>query len=141
MKLRNDDPHGIRMMLATRVGHSADPSAIAALAVAIWQELEAALEPMFEERGVAALYRRSLELAAEDHPCLAHAHDPEHHSGKFASLATILAEQEAVQASTILVALLNTFHELLTGVFGGSMFEKLLRSIWERHIDSHQAGR
>jgi hypothetical protein len=96
----------------------------------------ALLPPLFEESGVAAIYRKSLEITAAQHPCLADAHEPVRSPGKFASLGAVLVEQPSEHARAILVSLLNNFHDLLTGMFSGSMFERMLRSIWDSHSEA-----
>ena len=136
MQTKKDDPHDIHTMLVKRLGHRADASRIAAFAVSIWHEVEATLAPMFEESGVAAIYRKSLEMAAAHHPCLADAHESEFSPGKFANLGSVLLAQKSEHAWAMLVALLNNFHDLMIGMFSGSMVERMLRSIWDKHVDA-----
>jgi len=132
MQPRQDDAHGIGAMLSRRLGANADITQLAAFAVSIWHEVDAVLSPIFDETGVVALYKKSLDLTIDHHPCLATAHEQAHSTGKFAGLGAALSKQTAEYASAVIVYLLNTFHDLLTHLIGGSMFERLLRSIWDK---------
>ena len=57
--------------LADRVTDGADAEQVADAIVAIWLEIDQALNPIIGHRGVAALYNRSLNLTAAAHPWLA----------------------------------------------------------------------
>jgi len=126
------DAHGIQALLARRVGEGADPATIAAAAVSIWHEVDVALAQIIGKPGVAALYKRSLYLTLADHPCLVTAYEGSLRPGEFAGLEVALAQQTRVEASAAIIALLNTFHDLLTHLIGGSLFERLLRSVWDK---------
>ena len=121
MPFRKDDPQGIGIMLEKCLGEDADAATIATFAVSIWHEIEAALAPIFEESDVAAIYRRTLDLTAGLHPSLADAHECARSTGKFAGLAAALIEHEPEYGRAILASLLDTFHGLLSGIFGGTM--------------------
>lgn len=129
------DKHGIAAMLARRVGVDAEARQLATFSVLIWHELDVALSPMFGESGVMALYKKSVELAKERCPCLANVHESGQSPGKFACLGAVLFEQTAEDASAAIGWLLNTFHDLLTHLIGGSTMQRLLRSIWDRQPD------
>jgi hypothetical protein len=126
------DAHGIQAMLARRVGESADAVAIAAAAISLWQEVDVALAPIIGQPGVAALYKRSLYLTLVDHPCLVTAYEGLLRPGDFAGLETALSQQTPAEAAAAMAALLSTFHDLLTHLIGGSLFERLLRSVWNK---------
>jgi hypothetical protein len=127
------DDYGIVAMLARRVGQSADIEKVAAVAVAVWRDVDNALSPIIGDAGVAALYRRSLYSSLANHPCLAVAYENISPGGeRFAELETALLQQTPEVASAALLALLTTFHELLTFLIGGSLFERLLRSVWNK---------
>ena len=49
----------------------ADPTQIAAAVLAIWEEIDDALTPIVGAQGLVALYRRTVHLAAAQHPWLA----------------------------------------------------------------------
>lgn len=59
------------MPLANRVATDADPTRIAAVVLAIWEEVDDALTPIVGPLGLVALYRRTVHLAAVQHPWLA----------------------------------------------------------------------
>ena len=126
------DAHGIQALLARRVGEGADPATIAAAAVSIWHEVDVALAQIIGKPGVAALYKRSLYLTLADHPCLVTAYEGSLRPGEFAGLEVALAQQTRVEASAAIIALLNTFHDLLTHLIGGSLLERLLRSVRDK---------
>jgi len=127
------DDYGIAAMLARRVGEGADIGKVAAVAVVVWRDLDNALSPIIGDAGVAALYRRSLYSSLADHSCLAVAYkNITHDSEGFAELETALLQQTPEVASAALLALLTAFHELLTFLIGGSLFERLLRSVWNK---------
>jgi len=135
--MMHTDDHGIAAMLARRVGHSADSEKVSAVALSIWDEVDEALSPIIGKSGVTALYKRSLYTAIVDHPCLVTAYEGVTRNGKgFAGLDTALLQQTPQQGLVVLEALLSTFHELLTFLIGGSLFERLLRSVWDKPSDS-----
>lgn len=125
------DAHGIQAMLVRRAGSDADAAGIAAAALSVWRDIDRALAPIIGQPGVAALYKRSLYLTFVDHPCLVTAYEGALRPGEFEGLEVALSQQSAAQALTTICALLNTFHELLTHLIGGSLFERLLRSVWD----------
>src|SRR5687768_10983754 len=71
---------------------------IADAAVAIWQAIDAALAPVLGQRGVVALYQRSLHLASQTYPWLPCGPG----SGRLAldlpALRMVLARQNEAQA-------------------------------------------
>jgi hypothetical protein len=125
-----DDVHGIRAMLVRRAGESADSATIASAALSVWQDIDRALSPIIGQPGVAALYKRSLYLTLVGQPALVTAYEGALRPGEFEGLETALTQQTPAQALAMICALLNTFHELLTHLIGGSLFERLLRTVW-----------
>jgi len=119
-------------MLAKRIGESADAQTIAAAALLIWQDVDVALAPIIGQSGVAALYKRSIYLTLVDHPFLVTAYEGSLSPGEFVGLKTALSQQTPALALAAIISLLNTFHDLLTHLIGGSLFERLLRSVWDK---------
>jgi hypothetical protein len=119
-------------MLARRVGQDADAETIAATALQIWRDVDVALAPIIGQAGVAALYKRSIYLTLVDHPCLVTAYEGSLRPGEFVGLRTTLSQQTPAEASSATISLLTTFHDLLTHLIGGSLFERLLRSVWDK---------
>lgn len=133
------DAHGIKALLARRAGEGADAATIAAAALLIWRDVDQALAPIIGQPGVAALYKRSLYLALVEHPCLVTAYEGALRAGDFAGLETTLSQQTSDEASAAIISLLTTFHDLLTHLIGGSLFERLLRSVWDKPSSGNAA--
>ena len=102
---------------------------VADAAVTAWRELDAALSPIIGQRGVAALYQRSLYLTRIDYPWLAGVHQATVQAGEFAPLHTVLSQQTSATAAGACSALLATFRDLLTRLIGASLTEGLLPPI------------
>lgn len=81
--LMQADAHGIRAMLALRVGDGADAASTAAAALSIWRDIDVALGPIIGQPGVVALYKRSLYLTLVDHPYLVIAYESSLRAGDF----------------------------------------------------------
>ncbi|MEI8267271.1 MAG: hypothetical protein WCI59_16195 [Betaproteobacteria bacterium] len=102
--------------------------------VQLWGRLEGALRPVVGTRGVAALYGRSLQLAAALHPCLAKA---ESGSWKLMDLTLLrlqLASQtvdEAVQAG---LDHLGQFDQLLGSLIGNTVKDQILAPAWAPEV-------
>jgi hypothetical protein len=126
------DAHGIQAMLARRVGPGADAAAVGVQALVIWRDVDTALSPIIAQSGVAALYKRSLYLTLVDYPFLVSAYEGCLRQGDFVDLDKVLAQQPPEEAIRALAALLNTFHDLLTHLIGGSLFERLLCCVWDK---------
>jgi hypothetical protein len=116
--------------LAHRVGKDADAARIAEAIVSTWQEIDAALSPIIGQRGVAALYKRSLYLTGAAHPWLAATHGSVQPTMDLAALKSVFVQQTSADAAAAGNALLQKFHELLASLVGSSLTERLLRSVW-----------
>jgi hypothetical protein len=101
--------------------------------------IDAALSPIISERGVAALYRRSLFLIRHDRPWLDPAYAAEALPGDYAALGGALSGQNDADALRGADALLSTFHDLLVSLIGASLTERLLGSIFEKTPSSGDA--
>jgi hypothetical protein len=110
------------------VAQGANSSRIADAAVARWRRIDAALSPIVGQRGVAALYQRSLHLTRAAHPCLAGVQEGERGALTFAGLHTALSQQTNAGAAAAHDALVQTFYELLANLIGASLTERLLTS-------------
>ena len=108
---------------------SADASRIARGAIATLHAIDAGLAPIISQRGVAALYQRSLFLIRPGFPWLVAVYEGALVPGDFSSLQAALAEQSAEDAMLGTTALLNTFHDLLSSLIGESLTDRLLGSI------------
>lgn len=117
-------------MLERRVGDGANAAYVAETIVSIWREIDAALRPILGQRGVAALYKRSLHLCCPDLPWLAGLQQGLPTAMDLDALHSAFARQDSASAAAAGGDLLQTFHELLTSLIGPSLTERLLQSVW-----------
>jgi len=116
--------------LADRVTDGADAGQVADAVVAIWLEIDQVLHPIIGQRGVAALYNRSLHLAAVTYPWLAIDKPGFPVQVDPSALRSALAQRTAAEAAVGGNALFHAFHELLASLVGASLTDRLLRSVW-----------
>lgn len=102
---------------------------VAIAAVGRWETIVEVLSPILGQRGVAALYRRTLNLAGASHPCLIEAHESDEPLS-FKRLRRVLAQQSPDAAAAATDASLETFHGLLNSLIGISLTQRLLGSVW-----------
>lgn len=131
MFTRSQEDGQIAAPLAHRVGQAADAAQIAAAVFAIWEEIDDALTPILGPRGVAALYQRSLHLAAVAYPGLAARDESDPPAVGPAALKAALARRGSTAAAIAGNAFLQTFHDLLASLIGPSLSGRLLRAAWE----------
>jgi len=108
-----------------------DAARVAEALVSAWQYRLAALAPIVGQRGVAALYGRSLTLASTSHPWLAAAQGGMQTAVDLPALSAVLASQAAAEAAAGGHTLAKTFDELLTSLIGASLTGRLLGSLAE----------
>lgn len=116
--------------LTRRVAEDADSRQIAAAIRALWTDIETALQPIVGRRGVAALFMRTLHLAAARHPWLAPLKAGNDDAVDLGRLTAILAAQTPAQASEAGNALFRIFSELLVTLIGAPLSERLLLAAW-----------
>ena len=118
-------------MISTDSSKVTDDNAqmVAGAAVDRWVSMVGALTPVLGQRGVAALYRRTLIVAGRTHPCLLQAHE-DTEPICFEPLRKVLLQQPADQAAMATEASIETFHELLNSLIGIPLTQKLLGSLW-----------
>ena len=119
----------IHETLALLEAKGADSVLIADAAIAIWHKVDAALSPIIGQRGVIALYRRSIFIHRADYPWLMTAHDHTSRPDEFAALHTALSRQSSSVATATNGVLVHTFHDLLGKLIGASLTERLLQSV------------
>jgi hypothetical protein len=105
----------------------ADAQAVAEAAASDWRGIEAALSPIIGQGGVAALFRRSRQLAAVQHPWLT---KEAAESDGFVALHAALALQSAAEARAAHDALLLNFRNVLARLVGASLTERLLEPVF-----------
>lgn len=86
--------------------------------------------PIIGQRGVAALYHRSLKLTARSHPWLAVVPAGPLADADLAALKAAFTRQSAEAAVAGGDVLFETFRELLASLVGDPLTERLLRSVW-----------
>ncbi len=125
------DPHSALAALTSRLPADASAAQVADASQALWLEIDQALHPIIGRRGVAALYSRSLQVAAASFACLevsASASagatlDP-------APLRTTLAQQDTHIATEASLATLQALQRLLCSLVGLPLTERLLLPVW-----------
>lgn len=114
----------------------ANTQEIANAARSLWRDVDAALSPIVGQRGVDALFKRSLYLRHSDYPWLASVYADSFFRNDFAALQTALLLQTSATAAAANSALLQTFYELLAKLIGDSLTEQLLVSV----LDNPHSG-
>lgn len=120
----------VAVVLAQQAGSGASAARIADTVLAAWHGIEQSLRPIIGRGGVAALYKRSLQMTLPAHPWLASAADEAHTPVDFSSLRTALVQRSEVDAAAAGAAVLQTFHDLLAALVGAALTERLLRTVW-----------
>ena len=110
-------------------GHDANAAQTAQMLAASLQDIEASLAPIIGSRGVAALCKRSLHLAANVHPWLGSAQQAGQEAIDLAALQSVIAQQSNADAALGSHALLQTLHRLLGSLIGPALTERLLRNV------------
>jgi hypothetical protein len=121
--------------LAGRLIPDASAEQVADAIEAVWLDIDQALSPIVGHRGVAALYNRSLKLAAPAHPWLACGHHDVLAAVDLPALKALVSQQAAAEGAAGGHALFQAFHELLASLVGAALTERLLRSVW-----AHSSG-
>lgn len=117
--------------LAFRVAEGADSLQIADAIGAMWTDIEAALQPVFGRRGVAALFQRSLHRTASRYVWLEPAKGASDDAVcSLAELQALFAAQAPPQATEAGSALFMNFRELLISLIGPQLSEQLLKAAW-----------
>ncbi|GAC1630639.1 MAG: hypothetical protein NVS9B10_23220 [Nevskia sp.] len=113
----------------------ADSRQIADLMLCIWRDVDSALSPVIGQRGVAALYKRSLTMIGSAYPWLIAGIEDSSPRDHFIVLQAALSEQQTSAAIAAGTALLQTFHDLLARLVGAALTERLIGSIWSPRPD------
>ena len=115
--------------MAHRVQEGAEVEAIALALASTWRGVDAALSPIIGKQGVAALYRRSVDVTALTHPSLETIYN---NNGVIdqPALTAALATQDLAHAAAAGDALLLTFCDLLATLVGPVLADRLLDPVW-----------
>ena len=116
----------ITEVLAELLASGADVAKISSSVALAWSEIEVSLSPVIGVAGVAALRKRSIHLAAREHPFLAG------RTGIWDSdaLQRALTAQTREDAAAAGASVLKQFNDLLAKLVGPDLTERLLRTAW-----------
>ncbi len=132
------DPVGA--FLKEAVSRGASSQEVAKVVATSFQDIRQMLTPIIGERGMAALYRRSLHLAGPSCAELFARSEAVPKGMDIALLEAELGMQAAEDAAAAGTALLQVFHLLLKSLIGQSLTERLLRSVWAKFLSGPSAG-
>ena len=118
MSMQSQERDRIAAFLEGSVSAGASSQDVAEAVAAAFRGIDQALLPIIGPRGVAALYKRSVHLARQAHPWLPHSAEGVPTTMDLAALTVGLAQQTADDAAAAGVQLLQTFHGLLSSLFG-----------------------
>jgi len=127
---KEDASSDIAALLAGAVSDGASARQVAGMVASAFRGIDQALVPIIGQRGVAALYKRSVHLAKRVHPWLPRPREGVHPAMDVSALTTELALQAPAAAAAAGDHLLQTFCELLVGLIGSSLTDRLLRPVW-----------
>ena len=130
---------GSRPILAILTASGHDATGVAEATTSTLRAIDGALSPIISERGVAALYRRSLFLIRQNRPWLDSVYAVDATPGDYDALRIALSQQSDGDALHGADALLRTFHDLLVSLIGESLTGRLLGSILEQTPSSGDA--
>jgi hypothetical protein len=116
-------------LLARRVALDADAIEIAAAVAAVCGEIDAALRPVVGQRGVAALFDRTVKLTAVAHPWLLQLGQSAMADFDPTTLKSLLQQQTAATALSCGKQLLVNFEQLLASLIGAALTERLLQPV------------
>jgi hypothetical protein len=123
----------IQSSLSKRAAAGWDTASLASLIVSVWRDIDAALAPIIGQRGVGALFRRTLHLIRHDYPWLSASHESMADPIDFTALHSTLSQRNTANVVAANGALLEKFLEQLVSLIGGSLTERLLRAVVETH--------
>lgn len=115
-------------------GWMADAVQVADLMLSTWEAIGCALRPVIGQRGFTALYQRCLHRNAAMHAWLVDVCRAPDQPADLTVLRHAQAEQSCVEAVAAGTTLLQSFHQLLAGLIGHSLTDRLLRPAWEASL-------
>ncbi|MEO8060502.1 MAG: hypothetical protein ABI671_19470 [Burkholderiales bacterium] len=134
---REDDAVAAFAKRAMSAGASSEE--VAEVIAKAFQDIARVLVPIVGQRGMAALYRRSLHLAGPACAQVSVPIDGVHMAMDTAPLQAELAKQTAVSATAAGTELLQAFYVLLAKLIGESLTERLLRPVWATFLSGSAA--
>jgi len=129
----------IAAFLESAVSVGASSEEVAALIANTFTGVDQALVPIVGQRGMAALYKRSLHLSRPMHPWLPAAAQGSESGMDLAALTAALAARTSAEAASAGTQLLESLRVLLTTLIGESLTERLLRPVWATFLSGPSA--
>ena len=137
--MQSQERDRIAAFLEGTVASGASSHEVAALVATTLRGLDQALAPIVGQRGMAALYKRSLHLSRPTQPGLPVAADGAESGMDVAALTAALATRSAAEAAAAGTQLLASLRALLTTLIGESLTERLLRPVWATFLSGPPA--
>jgi len=128
--MQSQERDNIAAFLEGAVSAGASSEEVAALVTTTLVRIDLALSPIVGQRGMAALYKRSLHISRPMHPWLPTAAEAAEAEMDLADLTAALATRTSADAAAAGAQLLKSFRALLTTLIGESLTERLLRPVW-----------
>lgn len=137
--MQSQERDRIAAFLEGAVSAGAPADEVAVLVATTIRSIEQALAPIVGQRGVAALYKRSLHLSRPLHPWLPVAPEGADAKMELAPLTAALATRTSAEAAAAGTQLLESSRSLLITLIGESLTERLLRPVWATSMSGPSA--
>lgn len=131
------NPGTIAAALSRLAANGADADRVAALAAEKMRAIHFALAPIIGDRGVSALYRRSLFLIARRASWADLLHDEDSASSDYAALQSAIAQQPSSDAFKVTEAFFETLYAVLVSLIGTELTERLLHPMFDTSSNGH----
>lgn len=120
----------IRDSLGGLAGTEFNSTTVAAATERIWRDVTAQLSPVIGSRGLEVLFSRAVNQATSQFPWLPGAAHDAGVTAVPATLAPLLASQDAATAREASAAVLMHFADLLAVLIGEPLARRLLAPVW-----------
>lgn len=117
-------------LLDRLAGENPDVHAVVEAMLSTWRQLSTRLVPVIGERGVEAVFSRSLQLTGVAFPWLSVNSDGQGRATPLAGFAASLETREPATAAAASLAFLVIFTHQLDTLIGESLTERLLGLVW-----------
>lgn len=124
-------PATIAFVLSQLAAEAARADRIAAVAAERMHAIHQALAPIIGERGVSALYRRSLLLAARSTSWEGFAQGPAEAGDDYSALQSAIGQQSDALALDIAQALFSHLYTVLVSLIGAALTQRLLHPMFD----------
>jgi hypothetical protein len=108
------------------------PQAVVSATIGLWETLTPELVSIIGEGGFKPLYSRSVRLACQQYPWMAHDAQTLRAHERFAQLQACLQAQELPLAHKASMALFTIFLDMLASLIGEALTTHLLQSAWSQ---------